>query len=91
MPKPLPAILPAAPVSEALVEALADETGIPQHIVRGWLEGTRPLRGGHQRAALESLWSVLGGVSGRVLVRRVDRPAEGIVARAANNGERGGA
>jgi hypothetical protein len=81
MPKPLPAILPAAPVSEALVEALSAETDIPQTIIRGWLEGSRPLRGEHQRAALESLWSVLGGINGRVPVRRVYRPAEGIVER----------
>jgi hypothetical protein len=91
MARPLPPSLPPAPVDERLVAALAAAVDCSTSTVRHWLDGsTRPPQ--HLHAPLrDALWSVLGGVSGRVLVRRVDRPAEGIVARAANNGERGGA
>jgi hypothetical protein len=73
--------LPPAPVSEALVEALADETGIPQSAIRAWLAGTCRLHGEHQRAALEALWRPIGGVNGRVPVRRAESAAAGILAR----------
>ena len=81
MAKPLPPPLPPAPVSEALVEALADETGIPQSAIRGWLDGSRALRGEWQRAALEALWRPIGGIRGRVLVRRAESASAGILAR----------
>jgi len=65
--------LPAPPPSEALIEAIAAEIGAPQSAIRGWLDGSRPLRGEWQRAALEALWRPIGGIDGRVPVRRSER------------------
>jgi hypothetical protein len=49
------------PPDEALVEAIATETGIPLALVRRWLrEGTAP---GHLLVALRSsLWKPIGGI-----------------------------
>ncbi|HMI85723.1 MAG TPA: hypothetical protein VK550_16620 [Polyangiaceae bacterium] len=80
MPKPLPAILPAPPPDEALVTALSAETGIAATTVRAWLSGA--CAPAHVREPLtEALWRPLGGVNGRVLVRRAESAAAPIVAR----------
>jgi len=59
--KPLPPVLPRLPPDEALVRAVADDSGVDASIVRGWLAGERRVHGEALFALRRSLWAPIGG------------------------------
>ena len=78
--RPLPPPLEPLPPDEALIAALSADTGIAAPLVRTWLAGASAP--GHLREPLvESLWSVLGGINARVVVRRAENASAPNVAR----------